>query len=59
MMDLVTHLIAFAVGVLCAGAYAGFMVGKAQADALEWRRLLHARHEAECEAVHAARMTGC
>jgi hypothetical protein len=31
MIDLVTHLIAFAVGVLSAGSYAGFMISKRQA----------------------------
>lgn len=31
MIDFITHLIAFAVGALCAGSYAGFKIGKRQA----------------------------
>ncbi|MFU0503618.1 hypothetical protein [Pseudaminobacter sp. NGMCC 1.201702] len=31
MLTVITHLIAFAVGVLCVGSYAGFKISKRQA----------------------------
>jgi hypothetical protein len=56
MTAVITHLIAFAAGVLVARAASRNRVRKAERNALA---LLHARHAIELTAEDAARRAGC